>query len=69
MMMKKQPPKTYDAAVAHLEKLVTRIQDGQLGLEEMRGEVKEALALIRLCREKLRDIEADMHQLLADEEE
>jgi exodeoxyribonuclease VII small subunit len=51
-----------------LEKLVERIQGGQLGLEEMRGEVKAALELIQLCRAKLRDIETDLDQLLDEEE-
>jgi exodeoxyribonuclease VII small subunit len=58
----------YDKAMLQLEVLVQRIQDGQLGLEEMRGEVKSALELIRLCRAKLRDIETDLDQLLDEEE-
>ena len=50
-----------------LEALVDKIQNGQLGLEEMRGEVKKALALIRQCRAKLRDIEEDLDALLEEE--
>jgi exodeoxyribonuclease VII small subunit len=65
-MKKKQTD--YDKAMLQLEKLVQRIQDGQLGLEEMRGEVKAALELIQLCRAKLRDIETDLDQLLDEEE-
>ena len=63
----KKTPKTYDEAVEHLEKLVARIQEGRMGLEEMRGEVKQALDLIRSCREKLREIEADMKTLLEED--
>ena len=66
-MKKKQTD--YDKAMLQLEKLVQRIQDGQLGLEEMRGEVKAALELIKLCRAKLRDIETDLDELLDEEEE
>ena len=62
-------PTDYDKAMLQLEKLVERIQQGQLGLEEMRGEVKAALELIKLCRTKLRDIETDLDQLLDEEEE
>lgn len=65
--MKKQKT-DYDKAMIQLEKLVERIQGGQLGLEEMRGEVKAALELIQLCRGKLRDIETDLDQLLDEEE-
>ena len=69
----KKKTRTYEEAVEYLEALVARIRDGRMGLEEMRGEVKEALALIRTCREKLRGIESDMRAILEnpgpDEEE
>lgn len=65
-MTKKQTD--YDKAMLQLEKLVERIQQGELGLEEMRGEVKSALELIKLCRAKLRDIETDLEELLEEEE-
>lgn len=69
----KKKSSSYDEAVAHLEEIVSRIQRGQMGLEELRREVQEALALVKACREKLRGIEADMRILLeeggADEEE
>lgn len=57
----------YDKAMDQLEHLVERIQRGELGLEEMRGEVKSALELIRQCRAKLRDIEVDLDALLEEE--
>lgn len=57
----------YDKAMEQLELLVRRIQDGELGLEEMRGEVKAALDIIQTCREKLRDIETDLDALLEEE--
>ena len=58
----------YDKAIEQLEKLVERIQSGDMGLEEMRGEVKHALELIQTCKAKLRDIEADLDSLLDEEE-
>ena len=64
-MTKKQTD--YDKAMLQLEKLVERIQQGELGLEEMRGEVKAALELIKICRAKLRDIETDLEELLEEE--
>jgi len=60
----KKKTRTYEEAVEYLEALVARIRDGQMGLEAMRGEVKEALTLIRTCREKLHGIESDMRELL-----
>jgi len=63
-----KPKKTdYDKAMEQLELLVRRIQDGELGLEEMRGEVKSALEIIKICRAKLRDIETDLDALLEEE--
>jgi len=64
-MKKKQTD--YDKAMRQLETLVEKIQEGKLGLEEMRGEVKTALELIKLCRSKLRDIEIDLDSILEEE--
>ncbi len=63
----KKKPTDYDKAMAQLEALVDKIQQGQMGLEEMRGEVKAALELIRLCRAKLHDIETDLDAILEEE--
>ena len=57
----------YDKAIEKLEDLVDRIQRGEMGLEEMRGEVKSALDLIKQCRLKLREIETDLDALLEEE--
>ncbi len=59
----------YDQAMEKLEQTVRRIQDGEMGLEEMREEVKAALELIAACKTKLRDIEHDLEEILSDEEE
>ncbi len=57
----------YDKAMIQLEKLVQRIQNGEMGLEEMRTEVKSAMELIQLCRAKLRDIEVDLDDVMEEE--
>jgi exodeoxyribonuclease VII small subunit len=64
----KKPKTDYDKAMEKLEDLVDRIQRGDMGLEEMRGEVKSALELIRQCRIKLREIETDLDSILEEEE-
>ena len=63
----RKPKTDYDKAMDKLEDLVNRIQRGDMGLEEMRGEVKTALELIRQCRIKLRAIETDLDALLEEE--
>lgn len=65
MTRKKQD---YDEAMQQLEHLVQRIQQGEMGLEEMRNEVKAALDLIQLCKGKLRNIEIDLEKMLDEEE-
>lgn len=57
----------YDKAMHQLEKLVERIQNGEMGLEEMRNEVKAAMELIKMCRNKLRNIETDLEATLEEE--
>ena len=63
----KKNPNDYDKAMLQLEKLVERIQNGEMGLEEMRNEVKIAMDLIQLCRNKLRNIETDLEKTLEEE--
>jgi len=63
----KERESDYDRAMIQLEKLVQRIQRGEMGLEEMRHEVKAALDLILLCRAKLRNIETDLASVLEEE--
>jgi len=57
----------YDKAMLQLEQLVEGIQNGEMGLEEMRNEVKVAMELIQLCRNKLRNIETDLEKTLEEE--
>lgn len=64
----KKPVNDYDKAIQQLEMLVEKIQSGEMGLEEMRYEVKSAMELIRLCKSKLRNIETDLEGLMEEEE-
>lgn len=63
----KKKENDYDRAMLQLENLVERIQKGEMGLEEMRAEVKVAMELIQLCRAKLRNIEIDLDAILEEE--
>ena len=65
-MKKKQ--NDYDRALQQLESVVEKIQSSDMGLEEMRHEVKAAMELIQLCRAKLRNIETDLSDALKEEE-
>ena len=64
----KKKENDYDKAMLQLEQLVEKIQRGEMGLEEMRNEVRSAMGLIQACRAKLRNIEVDLNALTEEEE-
>lgn len=55
---------TYDQAIAELQAIQTHLESGQLGLEEMRDQVARAMELIQWCRERLRQVQDEVTQLL-----
>lgn len=54
----------YDEAMAELEAILARMQDGRIGLEQMQAETARAVDLIRQCRGRLREIGDALDQLL-----
>ncbi|TDQ44044.1 exodeoxyribonuclease VII small subunit [Tepidicella xavieri] len=50
-------PDTYEAAMQELEALVSRLEGGQLPLEELLVHYERGAALLRLCRSKLEAVE------------
>ena len=45
----------YEEAVRQLEQIVTRLEDGELNIDELSGELKKARKLITLCKQRLKD--------------
>lgn len=58
--MKKAP--TYSEAYQQLEQLVEQLERGNIQLEQLADNVKQANALIAICENKLRDIEVDIEK-------
>ena len=58
----------YDAAMEEIQVIMNRLQDGNLGLESMRDEVAKAMELIATCRNRLREINDEMDQLVSEDE-
>ena len=50
-----QPPQelTFEAALAELEKIVTRMESGELSLEQALATHKRGLELARFCQQRL----------------
>jgi len=51
---------TYSAAFSKLEELVEQLEEGDIQLDKLTVKVKEANELIRICEEKLRNIDKEI---------
>lgn len=55
----------YEKAVARLEEIVRRMEAGDLGLDQLSDQLKEAKQLIALCNDKLTATDDEIKKLLA----
>jgi exodeoxyribonuclease VII small subunit len=60
-----QPEPTFEEALQEAEAIVTRIESGQIGLEESIRQFERAMGLLRRCREILRKAEQRVEELSA----
>ncbi len=54
----------YEDAVHKLEDIVERLENDQLGIDEMTAELKKAQQLIKLCKERLSKTDAEIRKIL-----
>lgn len=64
--MKKTEEATFEQALAALEKIVGRLEQGELPLEESLTLYEEGIRLSRLCHGKLEEAEGKIEMLLKD---
>ena len=64
MNMKQQT--TFEEATARLEAIVRRMEDGQLNLDEITSQLKEAKQLVKFCRDKLTKTDKEVNDILKD---
>lgn len=57
------PPKSFEAALAELETLVTAMEGGKLGLEESLATYRRGTELLRYCRQSLDSAEQQVRVL------
>jgi exodeoxyribonuclease VII small subunit len=55
---------SYKEALDRLEKLVAKLEDPQIDLDDIATEVKSAMELIRVCREKIKGYREESTSLL-----
>ena len=66
-MAKKTP--TYEQAMQRLEEIVQGFEQNTLKLDQLTAQLAEAQELIKLCNDKLQQVETDVKKLLNDEQE
>ncbi len=60
--MSKKP--TYTEAFEELQSLVTEIERGEISIDGLSEKVRRATLLIRICKEKLKETEEDVNNIL-----
>ena len=60
MTKKAEKEPSYGEAAARLEEILQTIEEGQVDIDELSGLVKEAAALVTLCRGKIQAAEVQV---------
>jgi exodeoxyribonuclease VII small subunit len=55
---------TYQKAVQKLEQIVDRLENGELDIDMMTEQLKEAQHLIKYCKDKLTKADGEINKLL-----
>lgn len=55
---------TYEKAVKRLEEIVKRIEGGEMDIDSLTANLKEAKGLVEFCKEKLTNVEAEVKKCL-----
>lgn len=58
---------TYKEAVAEIETILGKIEEGELDVDELAVNVKRVTELLTICKEKLRKTEAEVSKILKED--
>jgi len=59
---------SYDKAVKEIETILEKIEEGELGVDELARKVERVTELLKLCRDRLYKTEARIDKILDDAE-
>jgi exodeoxyribonuclease VII small subunit len=62
-------PESYSLAFEELQRIVSEMERGDIGIDELAVNVKRASELIQYCRNKLKTTEMDVAEILKQLEE
>ncbi len=68
MASEHQQEKKFEEALAELEKVVEKLESGELSLEESLSAFEEGVALVKCCNQKLTEIERKIELLVKDKD-
>ena len=57
----------YEEAVSRLEEIVKKLENDELDIDQMAQQLKEAQQLIRLCKDRLTKVDADIKAVMDEE--
>ena len=57
---------TYEEAIGKLNTIVQKIESGQMDIDSLAANLKEAKELITFCKDKLTKVEEDVKKILSD---
>lgn len=57
---------SYEKAADELEQILADLEGGQIGIDVLAEKVERAGVLLRFCRNKLRDTEAEVNKIIKD---
>lgn len=56
----------YEMAISQLEEIVGRLENNQLGIDEMTAQLKKAQQLIKLCKDRLTKTDEEIQKILGE---
>lgn len=59
---------TYSEAMKRLETIVSQIESGELDIDELGNQLKEAQKLIKFCRDKLYKADEEIKKMLGNDD-
>lgn len=60
---------SYNQAINEIEKILRKIEEQELDVDELAGKLKRVTALIQICKKKLHNAESEVEKILGQIEE
>jgi exodeoxyribonuclease VII small subunit len=68
MSKKDQTKKKFEAALEELEQIVEQLESGELSIEDSLAAFEKGVGLVKVCNQKLSDVERKIELLVKDRE-